>query len=187
MVVRWSWLGDALAVDWANTVRRRGAGYIDLLTRPADLELWLEHESARVPVIDVDDAVLERFTTARDHGLEVLRWAATGRVPAPEHGSFINGLVLAAPTARLLGKTVGEAVTYPLREVPGVERLLGTLAQATIDLVTGAEREDLALCDAPGCGQLYFRGRRNQEWCNPACGTRARVERHHLRHGDDSP
>jgi predicted RNA-binding Zn ribbon-like protein len=42
----------------------------------------------------------------------------------------------------------------------------------------------IALCDAPGCGQLYLRGRPNQQWCNPHCGTRARSQRHAERIGN---
>ena len=36
-VARWSWLGDPLAIDVANTIRRRGWRYIELITQPADL------------------------------------------------------------------------------------------------------------------------------------------------------
>ncbi|MFI5735270.1 CGNR zinc finger domain-containing protein [Kribbella sp. NPDC051587] len=44
------------------------------------------------------------------------------------------------------------------------------------------DRHDLALCDAPGCGQLFFQRRTNQAWCGPGCGNRARVARHHQGH-----
>ena len=46
--MRWSWLGDRLAIDVANTVRRRGWRYIELITSPADLRAWQEHERGRL-------------------------------------------------------------------------------------------------------------------------------------------
>jgi predicted RNA-binding Zn ribbon-like protein len=56
--------------------------------------------------------------------------------------------------------------------------LCADIAAAAIDLLTGPDAATVALCDAPGCGQLYLRGRPNQQWCNPHCGTRARSQRH---------
>jgi predicted RNA-binding Zn ribbon-like protein len=56
--------------------------------------------------------------------------------------------------------------------------LCADIAAAAIDLLTGPDAAAVALCDAPGCGQLYLRGRPNQQWCNPHCGTRARSQRH---------
>jgi predicted RNA-binding Zn ribbon-like protein len=56
--------------------------------------------------------------------------------------------------------------------------LCADIAAAAIDLLTGPDAATVALCDAPGCGQLYLRGRPNQQWCNPHCGTRARSPRH---------
>lgn len=53
-----------------------------------------------------------------------------------------------------------------------------TMPDAAIDLLTGPDAAALALCDAPGCGQLYLRGRPNQQCCDPRCGTRARAQRH---------
>ena len=46
---RWSWLGEPLAIDFANTVRRRGGDYTELLSSGADLRAWAEHEASRVP------------------------------------------------------------------------------------------------------------------------------------------
>jgi predicted RNA-binding Zn ribbon-like protein len=56
--------------------------------------------------------------------------------------------------------------------------LCADVAAAAIDLLTGPQATAVTLCDAPGCGQLYLRGRPNQQWCDPHCGMRARSERH---------
>ena len=46
---RWSWLGEPLAIDFANTVRRRGSDYTELLASGADLRAWAADEANRVP------------------------------------------------------------------------------------------------------------------------------------------
>jgi predicted RNA-binding Zn ribbon-like protein len=174
--VLWSWLGDHLALDFANTVRRRGSTYIELLTSPGDLAVWLDHERGRVAVPeDVGEDLLERFIPARDDALAILRGRASGGAVPIESVERINSLVLAAPLVRLLGR---EPMSPTMRAVTAVDdraRLLGDLAAAVVEC---ADDSNLTLCDSPGCGQLYFRGRPNQQWCNPRCGNRARTQRY---------
>ncbi|OZF37396.1 CGNR zinc finger domain-containing protein [Rhodococcus sp. 14-2483-1-2] len=52
-------------------------------------------------------------------------------------------------------------------------------ASSVIDLLNGPDRDRLALCEAPRCGQLFLQDRPNQQWCCSACGNRARAARHH--------
>jgi predicted RNA-binding Zn ribbon-like protein len=182
-VARWSWLGDQLAIDVANTVRRRGWRYIELVASPADLRTWLEHERGRLAIpSDVDPALVSRFLSVRDQVLRLLRAAAAGTVLPAADVRAINELAVAAPTVRLLGSRPGQQLTRPVTRADPAARLCGDIAAATIDLLTGPDAAAVALCDAPGCGQLYLRGRPNQQWCNPHCGTRARSQRHAERH-----
>jgi predicted RNA-binding Zn ribbon-like protein len=176
-VVLWSWLGDRLALDFVNTVRRRGPTYVELLTSPADLAGWLDRERDRVAVPEpVDDDLLERFIGARDHALAILRCRAAGRALPIESLEAINALVLAAPVVRLLGPEPGSSTRRAVTAVAGTPRLLGDLAAAVIECAEDSDA--LTLCDSPGCGQLYLRGRPNQQWCNPRCGNRARTQRY---------
>jgi predicted RNA-binding Zn ribbon-like protein len=176
-VVLWSWLGDLLALDFVNTVRRRGPTYTELLTSPADLVVWLDHERGRVAVPQaVGDDLLERFITARDHALAILRCRAAGRDLPLESIDAINSLVLAAPVVRLLGAEPGSSTSRAVTVVDGPARLLGDLAAAVIECAEDSDA--LTLCDSPGCGQLYLRSRPNQQWCNPRCGNRARTQRY---------
>jgi predicted RNA-binding Zn ribbon-like protein len=178
-VARWSWLGDPLAIDAANTVRRRGWRYIELITQPADLRAWLEHERGRLALpAEVDTVMVSRFLLIRDQVLRVLRIAAGGTALPAADVQAINELAAAAPTVRLLGAEPGQHFTRPVTQADPATRLSGDIAAATIDLLTGPDTDNIALCDAPGCGQLYLRGRPNQQWCNPHCGTRARSQRH---------
>jgi predicted RNA-binding Zn ribbon-like protein len=178
-VARWSWLGEPLAIDVANTVRRRGRRYVELIASPGDLRTWLEHERGRLAIPDeVDAALVSRFLLIRDHVLEVLRAAAGGAALPADHVSAINDAALAAPTIRLLGTGPGTYLSRPVTRADQATRLCGDIAAAAIDLLTGPEAAAVTLCDAPGCGQLYLRGRPNQQWCDPHCGMRVRSQRH---------
>ena len=178
-VVQWSWLGDPLAVDVANTVRRRGWRQTELIRSPADLQAWLDHERGRLAVpAEVDAVLVSRFLLIRDQVLRVLRAAAGGTALPRSDVDAINELAIAAPAVRLLGTKPGRHSTRPVTEAEPVTRFCADIAAAAIELLTGPDAAALALCDAPGCGQLYLRRRPNQQWCAPLCGTRARSRRH---------
>lgn len=182
-VVRWSWLGEPLAVDLANTVRRRGPRYVELLATPVDLITWLDYQRHRLSIpTTVGEDLLKPLLATRDHSLHILRAAATGQpLPACDVAA-INERILAAPAVRLLGAEPGHQCTRPVTHTDPPRRLLADLAGSVVDLLTSSDAARLALCDAPGCGQLYLRGRPNQQWCNPHCGNRARTQRHADRH-----
>ena len=171
----WEWLGDELAIDFSNTVRRRGMAYEDLLEGPADLREWATRQNGRVPVPPLGAAKtgLARIRTARDDALAVLRAAALAApLPRPAAGR-LNRAALRHPVVAQLG-TDARVGGRPDR----LDELLARAVAATIDLAARAPAAGLALCDAPSCGQLFLRDRDNQRWCGPACGTRARVARH---------
>jgi predicted RNA-binding Zn ribbon-like protein len=178
----WDWLGDDLALDLANTVRRRRDREVDLLDGPAALRAWLDREAGRVPAPDtVDGAALERFRALRDDALAVLR--AAGRdAPLPAGAAAgVNAIARARPAVRLLGDRAGTTSTVVLHASDALDELLAVLAAAVVDLVARPGAGGIALCDAPSCGQLFLRGRADQLWCGPACGLRARAARHHAR------
>jgi predicted RNA-binding Zn ribbon-like protein len=182
-VRRWSWLGNNLAVDFANTVRRRGMRYVDLIAGPGELDEWLARQGDRIPVLSVlDEDAVHRIVRLRDVVLRLLRAAATGAASSSEDRAALNDTVLRHPAVRLLTDTPRQAAIRPL--VPDddqVAALLAVLAAVTVELLSRPDLAGVALCDAPGCGQLYHRARPNQQWCTPHCGARVRSERHHER------
>jgi predicted RNA-binding Zn ribbon-like protein len=135
-----------------------------------------------------------RFLAVRDPVLRVLRAGATNSAAPPDDAEAwsapaarnlppadvdaVNQLAAAAPAIRLLGARPGRYRTQPVTAADPATRLCAELAAAAIGLLTGPDAAALALCDAPGCGQLYLRGRPNQQWCDPHCGSRARAQRH---------
>lgn len=188
---RWSWLGDQLAIDLANTVRRRGDRYVDFFAGSEGVREWLAAEAGRVPPVPAGDDAVRAVRDLRDDVLAVLRAAALGEPWPAAAVRRTNELLLRRPVVRLLragasapGSGAPGAGGVELRvagDGPPLSELLATVAAAVVELLAGPDADRLALCDAPGCGQLYLRDRRNQRWCGDACGTRARVVRHQRR------
>jgi len=172
---RWSWLGEPLAVDFANTVRRRGRDYTELLATGADLRAWVEHEAPRVPdpTEYAADTRLEEVRELRD-AIFALLLAASRREPAPPGVERrVNAALARVPLIPQLRDGTVELVAG-LGTDP-VDELLARTAMSAVELLASPA---LAYCDAPSCGQFFMRNRRDQRWCGPACGTRTRVARH---------
>lgn len=184
---RWSWLGDPLALDVANTVERRGQVTQELWATGTDVSTWVELEHDRldpVTAAEADDRLGE-LRQLRDAVLMLLRATAAAdpwnsddvdlvnrylraHAPVPQLDARCRGVV-----RRHLNTTIGQP-----REPGPVDALLGQMAVATLAFLDGPDRQFLGRCDAPSCGQLFLRRRENQLWCCTACGTRARVARH---------
>src|SRR4051794_41847485 len=73
-----------LAVTFANTRRRRGAAYQELLLSGTDLEAWAQHEAERVPPVGAE-AAQERLGEGRALRGQIfaLLKAAVAGEPAP--------------------------------------------------------------------------------------------------------
>src|SRR4051794_11201742 len=166
----WEWLGEPLAIDFANTVRRRGREYEDLLRAPADLEEWARRE--RLPGVDAGRRLAEA-RELRDAVLAVLRAATADERPPAAAAEQVNR---AARRVRLVPQLRDGGVELTALDAPDpLDEALARIALSTLEVVG---HPGLALCDAPSCGQLFLRHRADQLWCGPACGTRARVARH---------
>lgn len=178
----WGWLGDHLALDFANTVRVEDGHTLELLNTPADLMRWLELEPAPLPKVhQVSLAELEEFRMVRDAACVVLH-AAAAQHPLPiEAVEVINARIQLTGVSRLLGTAPGSSVHQPVGGVMEVRAMIGVCAAAVVDLVAREDLANLAVCHAPGCGQFFHRARPNQRWCSPGCGNRARVDRHRHR------
>ena len=169
----WEWLGEALAVDFANTTKRSGGEERELLRAPDDLATWAARESGRVPEVDAGAVRLGEVRTLRDD-VKALLGAVVREEPAPVSAvERINARVRAAPLVHQLRD--GELVLVPAVAAPPLDELLARVSHSAIELAT---RGGVGFCDAPSCGQFFERRRVSQLWCSDACGTRARVARH---------
>lgn len=173
----WEWLGEPLAMDFANTIKRRAAEDVDWLRTPADLAEWARLTPADVPV--PDEAPLGTVRAFRHHVRAFLRAVLDGAPPPDDAAQAINAAARAVPVApqwhdgRLVFSPVGGHAAQ-------LDVLLARVAASAIDIAAG--RETMAFCDAPSCGTFFVPNRANQQWCGEPCGTRARVARHAARH-----
>jgi predicted RNA-binding Zn ribbon-like protein len=162
---KWEWLGEPLALDFANTVRRRGLVYEEHLNSADDLAAWAAHVG-----IDPPAAGLAELRVLRDAVFALLLAAARGEPCPPDALRHVNAML--APLTPGLAGDGGLVLTGP--DAP--------LAAIATSVLEHLHHPALAFCDAPSCGQFFLRHRRDQRWCGPPCGTRARVARHSARH-----
>ena len=169
----WDWLGEPLAVDFANTTRRFGAEEHEMLQVPDDLVLWAELERGRVPVMQAGDVRLGEIRTFRDD-VKALLHAIVRSEPAPRPAAErVNARVRAPPLVPQVRD--GEVVLAPAAACKPIDEMLARVAHSAIELSAAG---GIGFCDAPSCGQFFERHRVSQLWCSEACGTRARVARH---------
>ena len=166
----WEWLGEPLAVDFANTVKRRGDETRELLCGAEDVVEWARLQDGRVPVPAAADIALRlaEVRALRDAVIAVLHGA-----PAPPAMRRVNAAARAVALFPQLRD--GAIVTVAPGGAP-LDELLARVAVSAIELAAG--EDPLGFCDAPSCGQFFAGGRAGRRWCSDACGTRARVARH---------
>jgi hypothetical protein len=153
----WTWLGDHLAVDFANTTIGLDGRREELIGTIEEFRGWIEAEPVELPSVEDGEIDMELVRAQRDATGRLLRAAALG-LPLPAADiTLINARVVEGGVARLL---TGEAGASQLVAGRGFSSFLGVLAGATV---------------------VFHRSRRNQRWCSPGCGNRARVDRHRHR------
>ncbi len=169
----WDWLGEALAVDFANTTKRSGGEDRELLEGAEDLVSWADCEAGRVPPIDAEAVRIGEVRTLRDDVQALLHAAVRSEPPPAPAIERVNARVRAAPLVPQL--RAGEVVLAPAAAFAPLDELLARIAHSALELTAAG---GIGFCDAPSCGQFFERRRVSQLWCSDACGTRARVARH---------
>ena len=176
----WEWLGEPLALDFANTLLRRGWSYEEQLREPQDLAEWARRQGGRVPVVTAEAAAgrLDEVRALRDDCFTLLRATTDGASLPPDAARRVNDVVRRHPVVPALGARARRGGEHWSRATPARSTsCLARAADATVRTVADPDSA-LGLCDAPSCGQFFLRGRTDQRWCGPACGNRARVARH---------
>ena len=179
MALGYSWLGQDLALDLANTVIvLRPGEERDGLAGEADVARWLELERDRLGAVPGAEARLADFRSLRDAIRALLTAAAEGvDLPAADVAA-VNRVSAAAPWFVQLRAPAGTVVES--RAHTSVDEVLGAIAASAVELLGGPDRRVVRVCAAPRCGRYFLAGRRRQS-CSPSCGNRARVARHYAR------
>lgn len=180
MELGYGWLGQNLAVDLANTVIAVRAGdELDGLATETELARWLELERDRLDEAPGAEARLRDFRLLRDAVRALLASAAASRELPAGAVDAVNRASAAAPSVVQLRAPAGAVVES--RASNRVDTILGAIAASAVELLGGADRELVRVCEAPRCGLFFLATRGRQQWCSPSCGNRARVARHYAR------
>ncbi|MEV5494071.1 CGNR zinc finger domain-containing protein [Nonomuraea fuscirosea] len=199
-------MGSWPALELASTIRHDGDGGVaDDLDTPVGATRWVRQQGESLG----DQVDVARFVV--DDGLwnEIIELRRAVRAlfahavsPAPPSRADAHRLMpVEQALARLNAAAAREAVVPRLDWPKGAPprtvvfsaepdagvRLVAALARATIDFLSGPERERLRACNAPRCVRYFVKSHGRQEWCKPSCGNRARVARHYERHTAATP
>ncbi|GGY33789.1 CGNR zinc finger domain-containing protein [Streptomyces djakartensis] len=191
-----------LALDLALTIRHDGDGGVtDDLTDPAGLTAWVRAHPELLPA-SRDRAGKEGFTAGAAQLTAVRELRAAVRAlfaravrPGEPSPADAARLIPVSEAVRRLNEAAARTPTVPVLDWPedagpalrrqpahGSADLTAALAHAAIAFLTGPDRDRLRACHAPRCVRYFLKEHPRQEWCEPSCGNRARVARHHRRH-----
>lgn len=174
------WLGRfPLAVDLADTVRTAGSAEVDLLADDDALARWVSIEQARFPLVQAARGHLSEVRTLRAAVRELLFASAAGSMPPEPARDAINQASARCPAVTAI-RADGRA-SYEHIGGTALDRFCAAVAWSVIEVITGPDRDRLAVCHGPSCGMFFLRADRRQRWCSPDCGNRARVARHAAR------
>jgi predicted RNA-binding Zn ribbon-like protein len=164
----WEWQEGVPAIDLTQTVRDVRGTAVDDLRSDEDLDAWLASQEDRVPPAYERDVAAWRE----------LRAAITAAFAATLAGEPLPGAAVEHINA-CAGPVVPQLREGRREYVPS--GALAAVAASAIEILGTETRERLRFCAAPSCGMYYLGHRADQQWCSPACGTRARVARHAAR------
>ncbi|HYT30045.1 MAG TPA: ABATE domain-containing protein, partial [Actinomycetota bacterium] len=162
----------------------RGRGTGDQLVDEASLRRFIGDERDRLGQVAAGAVPRLVHVRAVRRAVVALFDAAVRGDPLPATFlATVNAASAAAPVALRLDPEAPAGGSLALRDAlpMGPGTVLGALARSAVGLLGGPDRDRLARCGAPGCGRFFLRNRGGQVWCSKACGTRARVARHHAR------
>jgi len=161
---------------------------LDLIDDPAIGELgspeqataWLAAHGIRVRV---SEAGLRSLRDLRGAVSELVH-AQAGRAQPPTSAvDAVNAASAAASVAPQLNWPAAARPRMWLATTADSEaHARGLVARAAIELVTGADRDRLRICAAPGCERVFVSANPRRRWCSgSSCGNRVRVARHAAR------
>src|SRR3954469_5436512 len=106
----WFWLTEPLAMDFANTIRRRGMVDHDYLRTGADLASWSVAEAPQVPRVNARAAQARLAEVRAVRGdLRAILQATVAGAPLPSRAvARVNARWRGVPVVGQLGRRAGE-------------------------------------------------------------------------------
>jgi predicted RNA-binding Zn ribbon-like protein len=190
-----SLIGEAIALDFANTSSGRGGPErLDHLREPEHVVAWAGH----VGIIAADTAarirkrlkgrtfaaLLADALALREAIYRVAVAIAAGKAPPREDLAAIkSACARAIGAADLAPRSDGFRWTWPV-DPPVPETILGPIALSAAGLLREGDLSRIKQCAGEHCGWLFFDLTKNKSrrWCDMAvCGNRMKGRRHRSR------
>lgn len=175
-------VGNALCLDFTNTVNARPVAARDWLRSPDQLDGWARAAGHPLgePVADTGDLARARDFRESVHRIfEPLARAADP--PSNDLDALIETYADGAGRARLSRTGQSYALTWPGPRT--LQVLCWEVAGSAVDLLRHGPLDRLGEC--PSCGWLFLDTSKNRRrrWCSMAtCGSRDKARRYYQRH-----
>ncbi len=171
-------VGNALCLDFANTVNSRIVTAHDYLASDLDVVRWAVHAGALTDLAAGRRTPLAQARALRDAVYATFSAVAAGRRPRRADLAVVGeAYATAVGHATLSPAGTGFDLTWPRPVDP-----LWSVGWSAGELLLHGDLERLGEC--PGCGWLFLDTCRNgsRRWCSMAtCGSRDKMARYHRR------
>jgi predicted RNA-binding Zn ribbon-like protein len=173
----------SLSLNFAATVRHRGAHPRDLLPMPETLQKWLHSVGLAAPAVSQKDH--EEALLLREAIHDAVRSVVLNAKPKKTDIESINRAA-EFPTAVPQLHAAADGIQWETKHP--VKAGLAVIARDAITLMGGAERDRLKMCDSDRCQMLFVdhSPANRRRWCAMSiCGNREKIRMH--RHRKKSP
>ena len=186
--------GNALCLDFANTLHDRSSTPHELLNSYIDLVQWgqeasilseseaeqLRTEAAQLP--EEAEHVLQQAIELREAIYHIFYTQLYYSTPE-EHDLALLNSWLPRAIVKASNTSTGKGFIWDWEyENSTLYRILWYIARSTAELLTGEELASVKMCAADNCNWLFLDTSKNhtRRWCDmKSCGNRAKVKRHY--------
>ena len=175
---------EPLAIELHNTLYASRGRAIDGLVDPDGPKTWLTAIGKRLPAGGTgEDPSLEEMVELRAAVRAGLHAVVDGRPPPRAAIETLNHASARAPrSAAARWRRTAAALWEPrVHTDDRADVVVAAFAADAIELITGARRDAIRACGAPGCVLIFLKDHPRRAWCSDACGNRARQARHYER------
>ncbi|WP_307161246.1 CGNR zinc finger domain-containing protein [Streptomyces rishiriensis] len=167
--MRFTFVSDHVALDFAATVAWRTTRHTELLAEPEDFARWATAAEVvdRLEAVSQGDLVAAR--TLREAIYRLALAAAAGEPGDPQDAAVIRRAAAHTPVRPAL-QALGE-----VERRGGVNEVLATVAASASDLLGGPGRLLIRHCTGEPCTRLFLDRSRagTRRWCSKrSCGSR---------------
>ena len=166
------YLGGRRCLNFAGTMKRRDSAREELLSEPESLSDWAVEAGLLDSAIDVTADDLAAAIDLREAIYRTVIARLDGRRPRPADVDLLNEWAAEPQLTPRLLRTGGT------RRAGTPAQLLAGVAADLLDLLGGADIDNVKRCAHENCTRLYVDSSRakNRHWCGMGtCGNRAKV------------